>query len=229
VAGPLWDFNLGFGNANYCAGGSTSGWEIDFNTICGGSLQNPFWWRRLLEDPSYANAVKCRWLELRQSNLSTEFLMSYIDSMALVLEIPAQRNYSKWPILGTYVWPNNFVGNTFQEEIDYLKTWISNRLIWMDNNMFGVCDNLSVNDLTVSNSFQVYPNPTSGVLNIINSEHQKKTTINLYTAYGGEVGSFEFIDQKEISLDLSSFSKGLYFLTIQQNNEAYQTFKIEIQ
>lgn len=228
-AGPLWDFNLGFGNANYCAGGSTSGWEIDFNTICGGSLQNPFWWRRLLEDPSYANAVKCRWLELRQSNLSTEYLMSYIDSMALVLEIPAQRNYTKWPILGTYVWPNNFIGNTFQEEIDYLKTWISDRLTWMDNNMFGVCDNLAVNELTELNAYQVYPNPTNGVLNIVNKENQKKTTINLYSAYGGIVQSFEFTEQKEISLDVSAYSKGLYFMTIQQNNEAYQTIKIEIQ
>jgi hypothetical protein len=155
--------------------------------------------------------------------------MSYIDSIALVLEVPAERNYNKWPILGTYVWPNNFVGNTYQEEIDYLKTWISNRLIWMDDNMFGVCDNLAVNDLSGSNAFQVYPNPTNGVLNIVNKEYQKKTTINLYTAYGGIVKSFEFAEQKEISLDLSTYSKGLYFMTIQQNNEAYQTIKIEIQ
>jgi hypothetical protein len=54
-------------------------------------------------------------------------------------------------------------------------------------------------------------------------------SINLYSAYGGRVGSFEFTDQKEISLDVSTYSKGLYFLTIQQNNEAYQTIKIEIQ
>jgi hypothetical protein len=28
---------------------------------------------------------------------------------------------------------NNFVGNTHQEELDYLKSWITKRLNWIDS------------------------------------------------------------------------------------------------
>ena len=32
--GPIWDFNIAFGNANYCGGELTSGWAFNFNEIC---------------------------------------------------------------------------------------------------------------------------------------------------------------------------------------------------
>ena len=41
-------------------------------------------------------------------------------------------NFGKWLILGKYIWPNNFIGNRYSEEIDYLKNWIEERLSWMD-------------------------------------------------------------------------------------------------
>jgi len=50
-----------------------------------------------------------------------------------------QRNFQKWNILGTYVWPNYFIGNSYADEIQILKTWISGRLNWMDANMPGNC------------------------------------------------------------------------------------------
>ena len=37
--------------------------------------------------------------------------------------------------LGQYVWPNDFVGDTYEEEVDFLKTWLTTRLTWMDDNM----------------------------------------------------------------------------------------------
>ena len=32
--GPIWDFNLAFGNVNYCNGASTEGWTHRFNEVC---------------------------------------------------------------------------------------------------------------------------------------------------------------------------------------------------
>ena len=63
----------------------------------------------------------------------------FIDNTALVLNDAQQRNFQKWNILGTYVWPNYYVGNSYGEEIQFLKTWISGRLSWMDLNMPGNC------------------------------------------------------------------------------------------
>ena len=42
------------------------------------------------------------------------------------------QNFYVWPILGKYVWPNYFIGSSHNQEIDFLKGWISQRLNWMD-------------------------------------------------------------------------------------------------
>jgi hypothetical protein len=40
-----------------------------------------------------------------------------------------------WEVLGEYVWPNDFGAEdrqTYQSEVDYLKSWIAARVEWMD-------------------------------------------------------------------------------------------------
>ena len=133
--GPFWDFNLAFGNADYCNGGITSGWEV--NGGCGGN--NPFWFERLLDDTIYENKLKCRWEYLREKSFHQDSLFNFIDSMALYLNDAQQRNFQQWPSLGTYVWPNFYVGNTYQDELIFFKTWIGDRLVWIDNNLSGNC------------------------------------------------------------------------------------------
>lgn len=131
-AGPVWDFNITLGNADYCAGDSYTGWALDFP--CDQSVI-PFWWHRLQQDSVYVNLLNCRWQELRNGILNTQTVLNSIDSLATMLNAPQQRNYQIWPILGTYVWPNNYVGQTYQDEVNYLKQWLTNRLEWMDDNL----------------------------------------------------------------------------------------------
>lgn len=131
-AGPVWDFNITLGNADYCAGDSYTGWALDFP--CDQSVI-PFWWHRLQQDTTYVKLLNCRWQELRGGILNTQTILNSIDSLATMLDVPQQRNYQIWPILGTYVWPNAYVGQTYQDEIDFLKQWLTNRLNWMDTNM----------------------------------------------------------------------------------------------
>ena len=133
--GPFWDFNLAFGNADYCSGGITSGWEV--NGGCGDN--NPFWFERLLDDTMYQNKLKCRWEYLRDRSFHQDSIFNFIDSMALYLDDAQQRNFQQWPSLGTYVWPNYYVGNTYQDELNFFKTWIGDRLVWLDNNILGNC------------------------------------------------------------------------------------------
>ncbi len=135
IMGPFWDYNLAFGNADYCDGGITSGWEV--NTGCGDN--NPFWFERLLDDTTYQNKLKCRWQYLRERSFHQDSLFTFIDSMALYLNDAQQRNFQQWPTLGTYVWPNYYVGNTYQDELNFFKTWIGDRLVWIDNNLGGNC------------------------------------------------------------------------------------------
>ena len=133
--GPLWDFNLAYGNADYCSGGIPTGWEV--NSGCGGN--NPFWFERLLDDTTYQNKLKCRWEYLRDRSFYQDSIFNFIDSMSLYLNDAQQRNFQRWNILGTYVWPNYYVGNTYQDELTFFKTWISDRLTWIDSNILGNC------------------------------------------------------------------------------------------
>jgi hypothetical protein len=225
-AGPLWDFNLAFGNANYCQGGLTTGWEINFNSICGGQWQNPFWWTRMLQDSSFAHDVKCRWLELREGVLSSNYLMNYIDSLSTVLDEPSIRHFSRWPILGTYVWPNNFIGNTFQEEIDYLKTWVTNRLSWMDANMFGSCDDLGISEENSLNTASLYPNPTDGRFTIAYNGVLKPQKVIITNAIGQVISSVPHSSNGPIEINIESHSNGLYFVHVFTTDSKYQTLKL---
>lgn len=208
-AGPLWDFNLGWGNANYCQGGQTSGWEINFNSVCqgNGSLMNPFWFNRMLQDTVFANTVNCRWTDLRTSILSDSYLMSYIDSIATILTEPAERNYNRWPILGVYVWPNNYVGNTYQEEITYMKNWILARTAWMDANMFGTCYSLGV-ELTMS-TLKIGPNPTQDFVTISGISSNSHLELR---DFSGKIIRVIPINQSQTTIDLSDLADGIYFI-----------------
>ncbi len=156
--GPIWDFNLGFGNANYCTKGNPEGWVTNFNTICPQDFWLiPFWWNRLNQDGVYRSKMAARWAELRADKFQTNRITGYIDSVYMVLNAESQqRNFQRWPVLGQYVWPNYFVGSSFLEEVNWLKSWVTNRLNWMDANMPQVITGVGeVADFTVSAS----PNP----------------------------------------------------------------------
>jgi hypothetical protein len=220
VAGPLWDYNIAWGNANYCQGGNTNGWEINFNSICGGSgaLQNPFWWKRMLEDTLYANEVNCRWTQLRQSLWSDSSLINYIDSMALLLEEPALRHYQKWPILGSYVWPNNYIGQTYQEEVNYLKNWITERAAWMDANMFGTC----IANLPEWNasSLHLQPNPVQTELHISGLHGEG----NLFILdLSGKIVKQISYNQASIVIELQQLQNGVYVIS-EPNKGLYEKF-----
>ena len=136
VMGPWWDYNLSLGNANYCDGSNPEGFEV--NTPCGNS--NPFWFERLLEDPAYRDLTRCRWEEYRSDIWSNESIHSTVDSLASLLVDARDRDHARWPRLGQWIWPNAFVGDTYEEELEFMTTWVDNRLEWLDVNVLGGCD-----------------------------------------------------------------------------------------
>jgi hypothetical protein len=146
TAGPVWDFNLAWWNADYCEGYNTSGWAYQFPQYCGGDgFQPPFWWDRLMQDDNFTNKLHCRWNYLRETILATSRLNNIVEGYADTLTSAQARHFTEWPILGTYVWPNPApIASTFDGEITNLKQWILGRTTWLDNNIPGNCDNQPV-------------------------------------------------------------------------------------
>jgi hypothetical protein len=112
------------------------GWQIDFNYICGGDYWlNPFWFERMRTDSTFRKYVRCRWDDLRAGPFATMALHQKIDSMYQVMEESQEWNFTVWPIMGQYVWPNFYIGQNYREEADTLKWWIAQRLNWLDQNL----------------------------------------------------------------------------------------------
>ena len=125
--GPAWDWNLSFGNADYYDAADPTGWYTPLlreSEIC--------WFRRLNEDPEFEQRAIDRWGELRRSVLSTQRVLARVDELAAQLNEAQGRNFRRWPILGRRVNPNEFVGDTYEEEIKWMKQWIQKRLSWID-------------------------------------------------------------------------------------------------
>lgn len=133
-AGPVWDYNLSFGNADYCNGYMTEGWAYDFNKVCGKDYWLvPFWWERLREDPAFRQLTAERWQSLRASTLSNEAIAQLVDELSAQLDNgPAERNFQQWDIMGKKIWPNYYVGKTWEEEVEQLKKWTIARAMWLD-------------------------------------------------------------------------------------------------
>ncbi len=233
--GPIWDFNLAFGNANYCDGGKTSGWAWDFNEICSGDTwMVPFWWKRLLRDQAYVVQFQHRWSELREGLYSNETILNYIDSLETILEHPQQRNFSKWPILSEWIWPNNYVGNTYSNELNYLKNWISDRLSWLDVHIAGLEAITGLEDgLIAKDNIYIYPNPTQGSFNIRFEEMPESDfKIEIFN----QLGELMFIKSTNInnlkdntsgySFESTNLQSGLYFVNITDFGNLNRTEKL---
>lgn len=159
--GPIWDYNITYGNANYCNGEKIQGWAFDFNRVCPDDVyQMPFWWDRLLSDVDFADKVRARYRSLRNSQLKTENIHRYIDSTATILQEARIRNFTRWPVIGKQVWPNFYVGATYDDEVAYLKTYIARRLEWIDQEMATLGVPVTATEpVMLPFEFKVFPNP----------------------------------------------------------------------
>jgi len=159
---PLWDYNLGFGNGNFMDAEKTAGWTAD-GIGKGDWYEVTFWWDRLREDPYFNTMIKYRWTELREGEFSNARIFEFIDSCANVLSEAQVRNFQKFNILNSWVWPNPYIGGSYFSEVSYLKNWITERLEWLDF-QFDLIIPVSVDEevtesLADMSQVVVYPNP----------------------------------------------------------------------
>lgn len=158
---PFWDYNLCFGNGNFMSAGNTEGWAEE-GIGAGDWYEIPFWWDRFREDPYFETMLKYRWEALRENVLSKSNLINCIDSCKTLLQDAQERNFRKYRTLGRYVWPNYFVGDTYDEEIDYLKSWFDNRIDWLDSQIDLIepsFTNIYDDNFALGGEVRAYPNP----------------------------------------------------------------------
>lgn len=231
-AGPVWDFNIAFGNADYCGGNSYQGWAINFNSICNqDGWVIHFWWLRLWDDPAFRARVASRWEELRGEIFTDAKVTGMLDSLAGVVQQAQVRNFQRWPVLNQYVWPNPFCCGTYSQHMDYLRTWEINRLHWMDNAM----KTLSVGQYDNRKYFptQVFPNPSADRLTFKYYVHYSDDVmIRIFDTAGREIAEIK-PEQKANGENRHTWShslgQGVYFYSVLVNGEKESggTFVVE--
>ena len=231
--GPIWDFNLGFGNADYCTKGNPEGFVIKFNSICNQDFWLiPFWWDRLLQDELFRQRLTARWIELRSDKFQTTSILSHVDSVTTVLNLESQqRNFQRWPVLGKYVWPNYYVGQTFQQEVDWLKNWLEQRLNWLDANFAGLVTNVSENTTARDFSIIAYPNPFKDDFQFeYTVEVPGKVSIEVWDMMGRRISDIQLEHSNPgvhiVKMEKHDFASGLFFYKAKLNNGGFSTGKL---
>ncbi|MBR4601232.1 MAG: CotH kinase family protein, partial [Prevotella sp.] len=131
--GPVWDFDLAFENDNrtypvnnktdyiYRSGGS-----------CAGNMKS-FVDNIVIYNTSAKNQLKEIWGQARESGLTEENLLQFVNDMETKLQASQQLNFKRWPIMNEYVHQNPRIWGSYEAEVENVRNYIKNRLVWMDN------------------------------------------------------------------------------------------------
>jgi len=228
-AGPIWDFDLCYGNVDYSYSSlSTSGWLYTQVGQDGGNRIS--WWFNMMKDKDYRLKFVDRWKELRKGPFNSDSIIVYIDGNVSYLNDPVTRNFVKWPILGKYVWPNEYIGQTYEQEVNYLKTWVLGRLRWMDDN---ISQASAGTEETFAVPFTIYPNPVSENLNIkFYLQSASEVNISFYDLMGRMIHTDEYypevVGNQYIYINLPSVPDGYYIMNVNQADQLIGREKVMI-
>lgn len=116
--GPVWDFDIGFGNVNYNGNDETEGFWVSTTP----------WIARLLEEEAFRKKVKEHFdaFYARRQEYA-----DYIDRYADYLAPYIARNEDRWHTMRVQLWANPVVFHDYPSYIRDLKTWLEDRLEWM--------------------------------------------------------------------------------------------------
>ena len=123
--GPVWDFDLGFGNGKYA-----NEKHVGKNYLDGGR-----WFADLISMPEFRDIVKSVW---KKSKTNIDKLPSFVDRTAKLVNKAQSVNYELWditqPAEHTYKRTTEEIGS-FKEQVSYLRNFVSERIRHIDSKL----------------------------------------------------------------------------------------------
>ena len=116
--GPLWDYDLAFGNILYNGNYNPEGFYIRFVP----------WYARLLRDPDFLARVKERFSYFYAHR---DDILAAINGDAQYLRRAAVENNNRWGTLYEMTWQNHDAWGNYQNEVQKLKEWLIHRMDWL--------------------------------------------------------------------------------------------------
>jgi hypothetical protein len=236
--GPVWGMEQAMYSTGDCNASDPTGFAYMYGQACNSSAYlPPFWWERLMTDTMFNRELKCRYTQLRSSVLDTATIFHYIDSLNTYLNVTqgggtAQgRNFTKWPIFGVNLVnePGGGPAN-YADEISRIKTFIKNRLDWLDTQWSTPGCTLGIAQLLgdEENSY-ISPNPTTGnfTTHVILTK-QTKVGVTVRNIQGAVVYQKNYTlgsGEHQMNHSLENLPSALYIVTVQQDDRS-RNFKL---
>lgn len=128
--GPIWDFDRSMDSRDDPRDDNPCTWwtyveNLGHNYF--GFTGEP-WWSRLFQDPDFWQKYIDRYQYLRSTEFSISNLWYLVDALSAQVREAQPREYMKW---GEYTAPRN---NSYDYEIQHMKEWLSNRVVFLDSN-----------------------------------------------------------------------------------------------
>lgn len=118
IMGPLWDFDVTFGNNT----------NPDVYPVEGLSVYGSTWFNRLMQDPVFVTKVKDRFEYFYNKRA---MILNELNTMSSYLRYSVEENDNKWKFLYTSGFANYNTWGRYKNEVEYLKKWICDRMDWL--------------------------------------------------------------------------------------------------
>ena len=118
--GPIWDMDVAYGNISQA------------NQTCynpeGFYIKYAQWYTRMYKDPAFVARLKQRF-NYFYSHMNE--ILANVNADAQYLKYSAQENNDVWHLLNVKTWPNYNIWGSYQNEVQELKVWFTNRMEWL--------------------------------------------------------------------------------------------------
>jgi hypothetical protein len=193
-AGPIWDFNLTYGNDLFFWGfdrSKTDIWQFDDD-----GNEGPKFWKDLFDDAVFKCYLTKRWQALTASGmpLNSVEIFAFIDETSTLISEAVERQET---VTGTT--------GEFDQQIIDIKEFITERITWISNELTdtSLCDNITTPPLVIS---KINYNPLvdaaldSDDYEFIEIKNNSTSTINLTGIYFGGLGfTYQFENGATVS------------------------------
>lgn len=127
--GPVWDFDLAFNNDSRLG-------DAIHKSMIDASHDPRVWIQRIATDPVFKQAVRERWAEVSDTQLSS--LVGYMEQQTAKLRHSQRYNFMRWPILSSQdIHLNWYVGTSYSDYASFMQNYLEQRLLWLDDYING--------------------------------------------------------------------------------------------
>jgi hypothetical protein len=202
-AGPVWDYNLTYGNDLFEWGfdrSFTDVWQFNYSNV------GAYFWSDLFNNSTFKCYLSKRFNEVTSAGepLNYDYISSLIDDTAELISEALVRENERWSTI-----------DDFSEEIINMKSWLEERITWMRNNLgeFSDCNAVQTPALVITkihyNPQETDTFPESDDLEFIEIKNTESTLVTLTGIYLLKLGvSYQFPQNATIQAGASIYLVG---------------------